>query len=69
MNEGVYYYVEKKPGLSYEESYIRCLCTGCKTKLFSQEKMMFYNGKFGEFEVKCFSCEKIIREAQCQKSQ
>jgi predicted nucleic acid-binding Zn ribbon protein len=64
MKEGIYYYVERKPGVSYQDSRIRCLCTECKNKLFAEEKMMFYNGTFGAFDIKCYACEKLLHEAK-----
>lgn len=65
MNKGVYYYIEQKPGVPYKESYIRCLCIECKDKLFPEEKMMFYNGTFGAFNIKCYACEKMLYEVKC----
>ena len=51
-----YYYVEKKPDVSYEESKIRCICIECKDKLFPKDKMMSHYGEFGNFDVKCSVC-------------
>lgn len=69
MNE-IYYYIERKPGVSYQESRIRSICTECKKKLFPDEKMMFYNGNFSKFNVKCYACEKILHEGEeCQTYQ
>lgn len=61
---GVYYYVEQKPGVPYQESRIRILCSECKHKLFPEEKMMFYTGMHGPFEIKCRACEKTLHEAK-----
>ncbi len=63
MKQGIYYYVEQKPGVPYQESRMRCLCIECKDKLFPEEKMMFYNGTFGAFNVKCHACDKTLHEA------
>ena len=62
-NIEVHYYVEQKPGLLYQESYIRCLCTECKTKLFPDKKMMCYDGAFGNFDINCYACEKLLYES------
>jgi predicted nucleic acid-binding Zn ribbon protein len=64
MSQGVYYYVEQKPGVSYQESRIRSICTECKNKLFPQEKMMFYNSTYGAFDVKCYACQRVLHEAK-----
>jgi predicted nucleic acid-binding Zn ribbon protein len=55
-----YYYIERKTGESYEDSRIKCLCTECKAKLFPKDKMMFYTGIFGTFDVQCTACDKLI---------
>jgi RNase P subunit RPR2 len=65
---GLYYYVEQKPNVSYEESYVRSLCKECKEKLFPDEKMIFYQGKFGPFTIHCYACEKVLHQGeQCQE--
>lgn len=60
---GCYYYVEEKGDVSYEDSYVRVICIECKQKkLYPPDvvEMMFHSGLFGEFDIHCNICNKVI---------
>ena len=58
-----YYYVEKLPGTSLEDSYIRRICEKCHYKNMKLEAWS-YSGPLPNKDLHCYICNTLIYQKE-----
>ena len=53
-----FFLLDKKENEPIDEAYIRAICVECGNK--HQDEKFSYYGLFGNSQVKCWHCQKII---------